>query len=367
MPKPLKQFLFKHGLSKTIILLLSIELIACGGQALPASSSAPSATISSVVSISSSSLAPASSSSMSPSSSSIAPSSSSIKSSSSAIPSSSSAPLSSRSQAQSSSAPAENLITTRPDSGEKQISVGGTTRKYNIYVPSSYPTDRKVPLVIRYHGLGGNGGSEITSTGYRKVADSEGFILVAPSGAPGSAGGAWNVGTCCTSSPVDDVAFAKAIIAAVKKVANIDNERIYATGFSMGGGMTHYLACHASDVFAAFAPEAFDLLKENVEQCKPSRAVPLLSQRASNDTLVKYDGVKDCMTGVCINFLGAVATNNTWKTKNGCTSQIKQQGNCAISTQCTDGVEVGLCTNTIGHSPADANIGWNFMKQFTLN
>ena len=231
-----------------------------------------------------------------------------------------------------------------------------------MHVPNSYPTDRRVPLVIRFHGLSGNGGAEINS-GYRGVADREGFILAAPSGV----GGAWNVGPCCTNdSSVDDVVFAKAIVEDVARVANIDRSRVYATGFSMGGGMTHYLACHASDTFAAFAPEAFDLLQENVNQCNPPRAVPLLSQRAANDGLVRYNGGQDCLTGTCINFLGAVATNDVWKQKNGCTSQTTQQGQCVISTQCTDGVEVGLCTNNANHSPADANIGWNFMSQFTL-
>lgn len=243
----------------------------------------------------------------------------------------------------------------------------GRTRTYHLHVPSSYPTNERVPLVLRFHGLGGNGGQEINSTGYRGIADSEGFLLVAPTGAAGSVGNAWNVGPCCTSDrSIDDVAFAKAIVEDVKSIANIDESRVYATGFSMGGGMTHYLACHASDVFAAFAPEAFDLLQENVNQCNPSRSVPLLSQRATNDNLVVYNGGQDCLTGTCINFLGAEGTNNVWKDKNGCTGQTTQQGQCAISTQCSDGVETGLCTNSIGHSPADASIGWNFMKQFTL-
>lgn len=224
-----------------------------------------------------------------------------------------------------------------------------------------------MPLVLRFHGLGGNGNQEISSTGYRGIADREGFILVAPSGAAGSVGAAWNVGPCCTTDrSIDDVAFAIAIVEDVKKVANIDTDRVYATGFSMGGGMTHYLACHASDVFAAFAPEAFDLLQENVNQCNPSRAVPILSQRASNDNLVIYNGGRDCLTGVCINFLGAVNTNNTWKQKNSCTNQTTQQGQCAISTQCSDGVEVGLCTTNSGHSPENANTGWSFMSRFTL-
>ena len=58
---------------------------------------------------------------------------------------------------------------------------------------------------------------------------------------------------------VDDVAFARALVAQVSTTACIDPKRVYATGFSMGGGMAHYLACHAADVFAAVAPASFDL------------------------------------------------------------------------------------------------------------
>ena len=295
-----------------------------------------------------------------------ASSSSSLQSSSSS--SSSVAPISSSSSSAASSSES-NLISVRPNSGSRQITVKGQARTYHVYVPASYPTNRRVPLVLRYHGIGGNGGQEINSNGYRAIADREGFILVAPSGsqAGGFSGGAWNVGTCCTADRnIDDVAFAKAIIADVASYANIDRKRVYATGFSMGGGMTHYLACHASDEIAAFAPEAFDLLQENVGQCQPSRPVPVLSQRATNDSLVIYNGGEDCLTGVCINFLGAVETNRVWREKNQCTNEQRFDNNCQINTQCSDGVEVGLCTLSNGHSPASAETGWAFLKQFQL-
>lgn len=342
---------FHHTIGRSVAaagLLLALQ--GCVAENPPASSA------------SSSSIAVSSSSAMS----SIAPPSSSSVASSSSVQSSS-MPVSSSSEASSSSV--DNLITTRPMSGSRQINVNGQQRTYHLHVPNSYPTDRRVPLVLRYHGIGGNGGQEITSTGYRAIADREGFILVAPSGAQagGFSGGAWNVGTCCTADRnIDDVAFAKAIIADVKRYANIDSQRVYATGFSMGGGMTHYLACHASDEIAAFAPEAFDLLQENVGQCQPDRAVPLLSQRASNDSLVKYNGGEDCLTGVCINFLGAVETNRVWREKSQCTNAQRTEGNCQISTQCNEGVEVGLCTLNNGHSPASAETGWAFLKQFVL-
>ena len=76
----------------------------------------------------------------------------------------------------------------------------------------------------------------------------------------------------------------------VSTTACIDPKRVYAIGFSMGGGMAHYLACHAADVFAAVAPSSFDLLEENVGDCQPPRPITVISFRGSADTLVPYEG-----------------------------------------------------------------------------
>ena len=68
-----------------------------------------------------------------------------------------------------------------------------------------------------------------------------------PTGLPGPSGNAWNIGPCCVAT-VDDVAFIKALVGQLRATTCIDPKRVYATGFSMGGGMAHYLACHAADV-----------------------------------------------------------------------------------------------------------------------
>ena len=49
----------------------------------------------------------------------------------------------------------------------------------------------------------------------------------------------------------DGVGFLKAVVADVSSHACIDPKRVYATGISNGSMMSQYLACQASDVFAA--------------------------------------------------------------------------------------------------------------------
>ncbi len=252
------------------------------------------------------------------------------------------------------------------DSGVRTIQVDGTSRQFYLHAPNSYNGSSSVPLVLDFHGIFGSGSGQMGSSGYRGVADQEGFIVAYPDGIDQ----AWNVGPCCTlDRGVDDVAFARAIVEAVSEEANIDASRVYATGFSMGGGMAQYLACHAADVFAAVAPNAFDLLQQNAPQCVPSRPISVLLTRGTNDSVVPYGGgASNPPNGLpTIHFLGATANFQKWSELNGCASVTQNQNGCEIRTQCTDGVEVGLCTQQGGgHSPGDAAAGWNFLKKHTL-
>ncbi len=254
-----------------------------------------------------------------------------------------------------------NLIT-----GIRHLNVNGTNRTFTLYVPKSYNPATKTPLVIDYHGIFGNGAGHMESSGYKQVADTEGFLVAYPDGIDS----AWNIGPCCTfSREVDDVAFARAIVKKIHSEANLDEARIYAAGFSNGGGMTQYLACHAADLFAAVAPSAFDLLEENSPSCSPARPIPILLTRALDDNFVTYaGGPSNPPNGLAttIHFMGAVATFNRWTQINHCSSQItKDEFGCEIHTACDAQVEVGLCSVPHkGHTPGDANIGWKFLKRF---
>ena len=160
-----------------------------------------------------------------------------------------------------------------PGDSMQTVQVGGVSRSYFLHVPSTYDGSKPVPLVVDFHAFTASGTPAMQQRNlstYPDVADPEGVVMAFPSGLTGPSGAAWNVGPCCVAN-VDDVAFTRALVAQVSTTACIDPKRVYATGFSMGGGMAHYLACHAADVFAAVAPSAFDLLQENVGDCLPPR------------------------------------------------------------------------------------------------
>ena len=287
---------------------------------------------------------------------------------------------SSEQTAESSSAKIEQIIVDcagkTAQSGKDEtvtLTVKGSSgpRKFIMHVPKAYKGDTPVPLVIDYHPIGGSGSGQMSGTTYKKLTDPEGVISLYPDGTAKGGGGmmgnmpGWNVGPCCSND--DDLEFTREMIKYVREKACIDPQRIYATGFSMGGGMSNHVACMMSDVFAAVAPAGMDLNKTNSAQCKMSRPISVINFRGTNDGTCRYQG-GDSGFNDGLNFLGAEGTFRFWAEKNGCTgSPSKNKDGCNEYSNCKDGVKVVLCTKQGGgHEQGDGNVGWPFLKQFTL-
>ena len=256
-----------------------------------------------------------------------------------------------------------------------KITVGTLSREYILHVPSGYTGTTAVPLVVDFHPIGGSDTEWRSGSPYPAVIDKEGVVSAFPNGEPSpNLGNAWDIEGCCTSPingvAVDDVAFARALVADVEKVACIDVKRVYAVGFSMGGGMSNYLGCHAADLFAAAGPASFDLTQQNEGDCAPARPLTMIEWRGKNDTTVPYAGGHSALvTGMALDFLGAVGTFQKWASLDGCTGNpgAADSNNCQTYSQCGGGVQVTLCTdNNGGHEPANANIVWPMLKKYTL-
>jgi polyhydroxybutyrate depolymerase len=249
------------------------------------------------------------------------------------------------------------------------LSIGG--RKVIVKFPNGYKGDKPVPLLINYHPIMGSASQWENGSQTAKAALSDGAIVAFMDGAQGNMGQAWNVGPCCTDA--DDISFTRNFIKEITNKACVDPKRIYAAGFSMGGGMSNYVGCYLADVIAAAAPSAFDLAKEVVDggKCKPSRPFPILNFRGTQDNIVMYNGgLSQVVPGKPITFMGAKNNFKEWAKMNGCTGSPKTNtpgNNCEMYENCNGGAKVGLCTiNGGGHAEGDGRMGWNFVKQFSL-
>ena len=105
----------------------------------------------------------------------------------------------------------------------RTIKVGDVERRYAVHIPKGYDDKKGVPVIVVFHGGGGNPSSMARLTGMNAKSEEAGFIVVYPEGTGRLARMlTFNAGACCghaAATNVDDVAFtavASARLAAVK-------------------------------------------------------------------------------------------------------------------------------------------------------
>lgn len=89
---------------------------------------------------------------------------------------------------------------------------------------------------------------------------------------------------------IDDVAFVTALIDDVAKKRRVDPKRIYATGISNGGMISHFLGAKLSTKLAAIAPVAGSLAEPLVPTFEPTAPVSVLMLFGTDDRFVPYGG-----------------------------------------------------------------------------
>lgn len=98
-------------------------------------------------------------------------------------------------------------------------------------------------------------------SGLNAKADEAGFIVVYPYGTGRMENQllTFNGGECCgyaMQNDVDDAGFVRALLDDLASVTLIDPLRVFATGLSNGGIMSHHVAAELADRIAAIAPVA---------------------------------------------------------------------------------------------------------------
>lgn len=177
------------------------------------------------------------------------------------------------------------------------LDVDGMTREVIVYVPELAAGTAAVPVVFMLHGTSGDGEKFYNISGWKEKADAEGLIAVFPSaltyclkedenrdGDFEDAGerkvttkwASGELGTeampLCSADEIaaltpenqalvdhplaDDVAYLDAVLDLLAAGYVVDADRIHASGFSNGAGMTSRLALERADRFAALAAAA---------------------------------------------------------------------------------------------------------------
>ena len=163
----------------------------------------------------------------------------------------------------------------------------GQKREYLLYVPRSYDGARPTPLVISMHGAGGWPAQQKDLSGWNRLAEAQGFIVVYPGGTAGAGPRIWHVDR--GAGLMKDVRFISELIDTLEARYHIDTARIYANGISNGGGMSFVLSCTLSDRIAAVGMvAAAQTLRWS--WCTERRPVPMIAFHGTADPLTPYLG-----------------------------------------------------------------------------
>jgi predicted peptidase len=167
---------------------------------------------------------------------------------------------------------------------------------YVLYVSSKVTKDKKNPLIVALHGLGGDA-NFIVRDRVVDLAEENGYIVVGPlgynvSGWYGSpviamGGGSVEPPNLAELSEKDVMN----VLDLMKKEFNVDENRTYLMGHSMGGAGALFLGQKYTDKWAAvagIAPAAFMMLQNRNEILKPMHdaGIPVMIIQGEKDTVV---------------------------------------------------------------------------------
>ena len=132
-----------------------------------------------------------------------------------------------------------------------------------VYLPESADTSKPLPLVVAFHGAGGDENMFMDAYGagiIKETADKHGFLLVTPR--------TYDYGGNSLGEMFD------ALIEAIGYDYDIDPKRIYVLGHSMGGGTTNNLINIRPTVLAAAAPICgFRALTTSADETPPTLVI----------------------------------------------------------------------------------------------
>lgn len=233
----------------------------------------------------------------------------------------------------------------------------GRNRNIIVYAPNGIPANR--PLLISLHGMNQSAAYQKGQADYAAVADTAKFVVVYPDGE----GGGWDLGGD------KDIKFITDIIDAMANRYKIDRNRVYLSGFSMGGMMTYYAMTKIADKIAAFAPvSGYNMGGPNATSSRP---IPILHVHGTGDDVCTYGPVQSHI--------------DAWVKRNKCntTPQVSKPLSGPANTNAEmrryrngeNGVEVAhLVLPGKGHwhsnDPAVAMTNvevWNFCKRWSLS
>lgn len=170
------------------------------------------------------------------------------------------------------------------------VEVAGVQRSFLVYAPKTYDPCKPAALVVDAHGASETASEHAGKepfkdwpggfgSGFRLVADREGFIVVQPQG----------VNNVWTSN---DTALMRELPSTIGAKTKIDPARVYLSGISNGGQLTYLTGCGDPGPYTAFAP----ISGFGPTSCRQKRPAPLIHFHSPEDKIIPLASGKEAFT-----------------------------------------------------------------------
>ncbi len=256
------------------------------------------------------------------------------------------------------------------------IMVNGDERVIRLTAPDSEAGTR-LPVVLAFHGGGDAEEDFPQQTQFDQLAESEDFIMayVVAESDRTPAEGDWFLNTAATSQ--DDNEFSEAIVDELSKAYCVDQNRLYAVGYSLGSMFTYEIACQLNHRFAAVTSFA-GTMPVNPESCDLVGKIAVMHIHGKLDYIIYYHSDWDWKEGEHegVGTMSEVpALIDYWADKSDCQATSEESSlfvEHIIHNDCVDDIRIehyGLelndhnWPNEIDGTPT-YEIMWEFLSDF---
>lgn len=234
------------------------------------------------------------------------------------------------------------------------IKVNGENREMQVYTPNTVSSN--LPLMIVTHGMNQDAGYQASCDHMYELIDKEKFIIAYLQGIDRT----WDTGG------TKDRDFVFQTIDELYAKYNINKNRVYWSGFSMGSALIYHCMADAVDKIAAFAPTS-GIAFGGKEWQRCSKPVNVIHCHAYGDDVFKYNDwdIRGYVTSLAkdLDKCKDYKKTTNYRTPGGNT------GDKEVWSNGENGTTVELFSyNADWHNPSTGNSQeiWNFCKQFSL-
>ena len=201
-----------------------------------------------------------------------------------------------------------------------ELTVAGQARTALLHVPERIAQRTPLPLVLLFHGTLMDGPQMAAVSAFSARGDDGGFLVAYP-----NALGDWQAWNPAEKpDQADDVAFERALVTEIEASHCVDEHRVYAAGFSIGGSMAQLAACRDERIVAIALVAAVH--GDSGTNCLPDRPVPALTIHGLLDPLVPWRGGLNPLPEFAAEppYRDVIEWASEWAVQNGCEAEPRQ-------------------------------------------